>query len=364
MRKNTVKFNLKNKPDFYKEVVSRVNSYFKTHNISKKGNAEMVFKTIFMCSLYFIPYFLIVNDFFDTNLAHLGMWALMGLGMSGIGLSVMHDANHGAYAKNTDTNRYIGYIINFIGGYHINWKIQHNVLHHTYTNIQGLDDDISKNNTLRLSPHQKRLGFHKYQIFYAPFLYSILSIYWFLGKDIEQTIKYGKENLVQEQGLSIRRAAIEIFFVKMAYLGLFVVLPIVYATVPWWVSVGGFLLMHAICGQILALIFQCAHVLEETDFFEPTESLHMENSFAIHQMRTTANFANSNRLFSWCVGGLNYQIEHHLFPHICHVHYRAISKIVKSTAAEYDVPYNHHTTFIGALRSHFKQLHHLGIGTV
>lgn len=362
MRNNSVKFNIQNNPDFYKEVVKRVNNYFKINNLSKKGNAEMVLKTVFMCCLYFLPFFLIVSGQLTTFWSNMSMWVLMGLGMSGIGLSVMHDANHGSYSKNAKVNHTVGLIINFIGGYHINWKIQHNVLHHTYTNIQGMDDDISKNNTLRLSPHQKQQNFHKYQIFYAPFLYSILSLYWFLGKDIEQTIKYGKENLVQEQGISIRRAALEIFIAKFAYLILFVILPIIYSPIAWWQSLCGFLLMHAICGQILALIFQCAHVLEETDFFETTQSSNMENSFAIHQMRTTSNFANGSTFFSWCIGGLNYQIEHHLFPNICHVHYKHISKIVKSTAEEFEVPYNHHVTFFDALKSHFKQLNNLGVG--
>jgi linoleoyl-CoA desaturase len=364
MRRKSVNFNVHSQPEFYREVVKRVNSHFKNSNISKQGNIDMVLKTIFMCSIYFIPFFFLISGTVSSVSGNIGLWALMGFGMSGIGLSVMHDANHGSYSKNNSINKFVGYIINFIGGYHINWKIQHNVLHHTFTNIQGLDDDISKNNTLRLSPHQNLLSFHKYQIFYAPFLYSILSLYWFLGKDIEQTIKYGKENLVQDQGISIRRAAIEIFFTKIAYLLLFVIAPMMLAPIAWWQTMLGFLLMHAICGQILALIFQCAHVLQETDFFMPNETGSMENSFAIHQMRTTANFANNSTYFSWFIGGLNFQIEHHLFPNICHVHYKDISKIVKSTAVEFNVPYNHHPTFLGALKSHFTQLNLLGTGLV
>ncbi len=364
MRGEGVKFNIHSQPEFFREVVKRVNNHFKTTNQSKFGNNAMVFKTVFMCALYFIPLSLILTQSVTSVWGNMGMWALMGFGMSGIGLSVMHDANHGSYSKNKQVNYFVGLIINFVGGYHINWKIQHNVLHHTFTNIQGLDDDISKNNTLRLSPHQEQKAFHKYQIFYAPFLYSILSLYWYLGKDIEQTIKYGKENLVQEQGISIRRAAIEIFFAKIGYLFLFIILPIMLSSILWWQTMLGFLLMHAICGQVLALIFQCAHVLEETDFFIPDESGSMENSFAIHQMRTTANFANGSTVFSWLVGGLNYQIEHHLFPNICHVHYKDISPIVKATALEYNVPYNHHVTFLDALKSHFNMLNNLGVGKV
>ncbi len=364
MRDGAVKYNLKNKPEFFKEVVKRVNYHFKSSNISKHANSNMVFKTVFMICLYFIPLILIVTNVVQSSWANFLMWTLMGLGMSGIGLSVMHDANHGAYSKHKKINKLIGLIINLVGGYQVNWKIQHNVLHHSFTNIEGLDDDISKNGVLRLSPDQKKRPIYKYQVFYAPFLYSILSLYWFLGKDFEQTYKYGKENLVQEQGISIGRAMIEIFFTKLGYIGLFIILPISFASVPWWQSLLGFLLMHAISGQILALIFQCAHVLEETDFFIPAESGTMENSWAIHQMKTTSNFANDSTWFSWFVGGLNFQIEHHLFPHICHVHYKDISKIVKSTAEEYNIPYNQHQTFLGALKSHFKILNQLGIGAI
>ena len=305
MRRKSVNFNVHSQPEFYREVVKRVNSHFKNSGQSKHGNSSMVMKTVFMCALYFVPFGFIISGLVSSVSGQMALWAIMGLGMSGIGLSVMHDANHGSYSKNNKVNQVVGLIINFIGGYHVNWKIQHNVLHHTYTNIQGLDDDISKNNTIRLSPHQKQLAFHKYQIFYAPFLYSILSLYWFLGKDIEQIVKYGKEKLVEDQGISIRQAALEIFIAKSSYILLFIAIPIYFSPILWWQTMLGFLLMHAICGQILALIFQCAHVLEETDFFEPSESGSMENSFAIHQMRTTSNFANGSTYFSWFIGGLN-----------------------------------------------------------
>ena len=364
MRVDAVKFNVHSNPEFFREVVKRVNLHFKQTKKSKHADGRMVFKSIFMCALYFVPLIFILTNVVSSLAGNLAMWALMGFGMAGIGLSVMHDANHGSYSSNKKVNYFIGLIINFVGGYHINWKIQHNVLHHSFTNIHGLDDDISKENALRLSPHQKKKAKYKYQAFYAPFIYSILSLYWYLAKDIEQCVKYSKENLVQEQGISVRRAAIEITFAKIGYLLLFIILPMVFASISWWQTLLGFLLMHAICGQILALIFQCAHVLEETDFFLPSKTGSMENSWAIHQMRTTANFANGSAMFSWFVGGLNFQIEHHLFPNICHVHYRAISPIVKSTALEFDIPYNHHVTFMGALKSHFKTLHQLGIGAI
>ena len=138
------------------------------------------------------------------------------------------------------------------------------------------------------------------------------------------------------------------------------VLPIVVMSAPWWVITLGFFMMQFICGVILALVFQAAHVLEETTFCVPDTEGNVESNWAIHQMQTTANFAHGGRIFSWFIGGLNYQIEHHLFPNICHVHYKDLSVIVKQTAEEYGVPYIEFPTFYSALKSHFKFLHKLG----
>jgi len=290
------------------------------------------------------------------------MWALMGLGMSGIGLSVMHDANHGAYSNNKHVNNALGFLLNFIGGYPPNWKIQHNVLHHSFTNIHGHDEDIDKKGIIRFSPTQKRKGIYRFQVFYAPFLYGILSIYWLIAKDFEQLVRYNKRNLLKGQGLTMKRALTETIINKTWYIGLFLVLPMLLSSVLWWQTLLGFLLMHLISGLVLALIFQAAHVLEETNFYEVSSTGTVENNWAIHQLKTTANFANGSVLFSWFIGGLNYQIEHHLFPNICHVHYRKISSIVKETAKKYNVPYYQHKTFFGALKSHFTMLNQLGTG--
>jgi linoleoyl-CoA desaturase len=132
----------------------------------------------------------------------------------------------------------------------------------------------------------------------------------------------------------------------------------------WWGTLLAFFWMHFIAGMVLALIFQPAHVINETEFYVPNEDLTVENHWAIHQLKTTANFANNSPIFSWYVGGLNYQVEHHLFPNICHVHYNKISKIVKETAKEYGVPYYSGQSFFGAVHNHFSMLNKLGKGLV
>ncbi len=356
-----VKFNKDDKPEFFKELRKRVNQHFKDKNISKHANSAMVFKTVFMLCLYFTPLILMLTGVVTSFGAVTTMWLIMGFGMSGIGLSVMHDANHGSYSKNPNVNKVVGFVINFIGGFHANWKIQHNVLHHSYTNVHDHDEDIDKG-VMRFSPNQEQKGIYKFQAFYAPFFYSIMTIYWFIAKDFEQLFRYHKKDLLAGQGLTFTSALFQIIFHKIWYVLLMLVLPLMLVQLVWWQTLLGFLIMHFICGLILALIFQPAHVIEETAFFVADETGSVENSWAIHQLRTTANFANDSTLFSWFVGGLNFQIEHHLFPNICHIHYKDISSIVKQTAMEYDVPYHQHKTFYDAVKSHFSLLNELGTG--
>lgn len=356
-----VKFNVEDQPEFFKELRQRVNQYFKEREISRHADWNMKFKTGFMIALYIIPLSLLIAGVTQTFGWSLLMWVLMGLGMSGIGLSIMHDANHGAYSNNKTLNNILGSTVNLIGGYHINWKIQHNVLHHSFTNIHEHDEDIQKA-ILRLTPDTKRKPFHRLQVIYAPMLYSLMTIYWFLSKDFEQLIRYDKKNLLGTQGKTFKQALLEVSLYKVAYIVVTIILPLTIGGQVWWHFLIGFLVMHFICGMILALIFQPAHVIEETEFFHIDETGSVENNWAIHQLKTTANFANGSRFFSWFIGGLNYQVEHHLFPNICHVHYRNISPIVKATAQEFNIPYHEHKTFYGAVKSHFTLLYKLGNG--
>lgn len=357
----SVTFNKKDQPEFFKVLNKRVNQYFQDKGISKKGNLNMKIKTIFMLFLYFTPFVLMLTGVVTGFWPIIGMWAIMGLGMSGLGLAVMHDANHGSYSSNQKVNDFVGFIIHFIGGYHINWKIQHNVLHHSFTNVEGFDEDIEAG-VMRFSPAQERKGIFKYQVFYAPFLYALLTLNWFFVKDFDQLSRYKEKDLLKTQNITYGQAIRRVIFHKIWYFLLFIVLPIAVLSISWWQVMLGFLLMHFICGEILSLIFQPAHVLEETDFYETDESGSIENNWAVHQVRTTANFGNGSKWFTWFVGGLNHQVEHHLFPHICHVHYPEISKIIKETTAEFNLPYHQHKTFFGALRSHFTLLHKLGTG--
>lgn len=346
--------------EFITELKNRVNNYFNTKGISKYANFQMVLKTVAMFSMYLVPLSLILFGQFENVWIHLGLWAMMGVGMAGIGLSVMHDANHGSYSRYKWVNKLLGSSIYLLGGNPVNWRIQHNVLHHSFTNIDGLDEDISPVSLLRFSPHKPLRPLHKYQHWYAWPLYGLMTMMWVLTKDFKQILRYRKLKLTQTQGKSFAAHLADVITSKTIYYALILILPLIFAPIAWYWVISGFVLMHFIGGFILTCVFQPAHVVPFADFPLPDDKGSMENSFAIHELATTSNFAPNNRLLSWYVGGLNYQVEHHLFPDICHIHYRDISKIVSKTAKEYALPYYSLPTFSSALKAHWTMLRQLG----
>lgn len=353
------RFKGENKTDFYRVLIQRVDAYFIENNLSKYANSKMMVKTVVMFSLYLVPYVLILSG----KLPLYAMWictAVMGLGLAGIGMSIMHDANHGAYTASPFWNNFIGYSLNLIGGDAANWKIQHNKLHHTYTNIHGFDMDIKENAGLRFTPAVKHRAIQRIQVFYVFILYALQTFFWVLLKDFLNFFQYAKNNHDDGNGAGRVKRFLVIVSTKLFYISYALLLPYWVLDVAWWQVLIGFMTMHAVGGFVLAVVFQLAHVIDGIHFPEPDANGVIANDWAVHQLHTTANFAPSNKWLSYYVGGLNYQIEHHLFTRICHVHYPAIAPIVKQTAEEYNLPYRSHTTFAAAFASHITLLGKLG----
>ena len=359
MNYSSIQFS-KNRNDFFVTLTQRVNQYFKTKGISKHANFNMVLKTVFMYTLYLVPYVLMITGIVSGLGWMLALCLIMGVGIAGIGLSIMHDANHGAYSAKPWVNKLLGYSLNVVGGNAFNWKMQHNVLHHTYTNIHDVDEDISPRGILRLSPDSEWKSFHRFQYLYAWFAYGLMTLAWVLVKDFARLSKYEKDGLVAKQKANLTTEWIILVATKVVYFLYIFVLPVYLLPITWWHALIGFLVMHYVAGFILAVIFQPAHVVEGTEYLMPDENGNLENTWAIHQLHTTTNFAKRNRILSWYVGGLNYQVEHHLFPNICHVHYKEISAIVEQTAHEFGLPYKNKERFRDAMVGHFRMLKELG----
>ena len=340
--------------EFYSTLKKRVDEYFKTKNISETGDWRMVTKTVILLSVYFTAYAILFTSF-ATMWVMIGMVVILGICTAAIGFNVAHDAIHGSYSKNDNVNYLVGFAMNLIGGNRYVWSITHNIIHHTYTNIHEFDEDIEiAPGLVRLSQYQKHTPMHRVQQYTAFLLYGFASFFWVLVKDYKKMYQKDIGPYIDKKHPT--KEFVLLFFTKAIYYTYTIILPLIFLPITWWQFLIGYLLMHMVAGIILGVVFQLAHTVEATDQTALSNSGVIDNNWAIHQMETTSNFAMNSRIINWYVGGLNFQVEHHLFPRVCHVHYPAISKIVKQTADEFNVPYNYHQTFMSAVRSHFRLL--------
>jgi len=344
---------------FFRTLNSKVNNYFKENNLPKTGNWKLHLKTIILFSVFLAPYFLII---FLTTIP---FWLLlifsivMGIGMAGIGMNVMHDGNHGSYSNKNWVNKLMGGTIYILAGNVYNWQVQHNVLHHTYTNIPGHDEDLEAGRVIRFTKDAKWYSFHKFQHYYSIFLYGLLTFNWAITTDFKQMKSYLKRKLSYGEAKSPKILWTTLVITKVIYFSIWLVIPMLLG-ITWWKVLSGFFVMHYTAGLILSVVFQLAHIIDDTTNPTPNDSGEIENTWAIHQLFTTVNFAPKSWIVNWYTGGLNHQVEHHLFPHISHVHYSKLAKIVKETAQECNLPYHEYKTMRGAVIAHFKHLRELG----
>jgi linoleoyl-CoA desaturase len=352
-----VRFTKRDESRFLAESKARTAAYFAELGRSDKADARMVLKTVVILATAIGSYAAIMSNRFSAW-EMLGLSVLLGLAIAGMGFSIAHDALHGAYSHHPIVNRLLGLSFDLVGANSYMWKITHNVIHHTYTNINGVDEDLSVSPLLRLSPDAEHRWFHRYQHLYGFAAYGLATLNWFFVKDYWQFSK--RELGPYRDKRHARSAWITLVLTKLFCVVYMIVLPWLLLDVAWWQVGIGFLVMHLVAGITLGVIFQLAHIAEGVAFPQPASDGQMAEQWAIHQMQTTTDFAHGNRVLSWFIGGLNYQVEHHLFPQVCSVHYPAIAKIVAEVAAETGVPYHYTPTLRAAIGSHYRMLKQLG----
>jgi linoleoyl-CoA desaturase len=274
-------------------------------------------------------------------------------------MGVMHDAIHGSYSKNKKVNKLLGYTFNLIGANAAVWRIQHNVLHHTYTNINEADDDLNAPFFLRFSPHAKHYWLHQYQHLYIWFFYGISTLSWITTKDFVRLKRYKDLGFLDKKN-EFNKTLIGMIGWKLFYYSYALVLPLIMVPLPWWLILLGFISMHFVTGLLVSIVFQVAHIMPVNNFPLPDEHGMMEEDWYSHQFATTTNFSPRSKFIFWIIGGLNYQIEHHVLPDVCHIHYKRITKIVAETAQEYGMPYNVKKDLFQAIWDHTKMLYLLG----
>lgn len=338
------------------ELKSKISEYFLEVGRSTTGNYKLFVKAVTLMVGFIFIYIHLV--FFTPAV----VWqvlesVLLGCLVAAIGFNVMHDGAHGSFSKYKWVNYLAAFSLNILGGNSFIWNIKHNIIHHAYTNIDGVDDDIDIQPWLRMSSTQKKYKMHKYQHLYFWILYSLLYIFWVFILDYQ---KYFKRKVGQMPFKKMKLSDHFIFWgFKFVHFFLFVGLPVYMVGFESWVI--SYLIFTLVAGFVLSLVFQLAHTVEHTAFLMPdAESGKMQDEWAIHQLKTTANFATKSKVITWLVGGLNFQIEHHLFPKISHVHYPAICKIIKEVCEKHGIHYIEFKNLRFAIASHVAFLKQMG----
>ncbi|MEP7262919.1 MAG: acyl-CoA desaturase [Bacteroidota bacterium] len=350
-----ITFNNKVSP-FTDTLKARIQQYFENNKLELTGNRHLFVKTIILVSSLILIYVLLV--FFTPPVwISIVLCALLGVNFAAIGFNVMHDGAHGSYSGKKTINEIMAYSLNLMGGSSYIWKIKHNLIHHSFTNVEGMDDDIDIRPFMRVNEDQPRYWFHRFQHIYFLLLYGMSYFLWVYFQDFQ---KYFSKKIGDTP---LRKMSVKDHFIfwisKLVYISVFVIIPIF--KIGLADTLIGYGIAVFVCGVMIAVVFQLAHVITETSFPRPDENTSkINNEWAVHQLETTANFSTHNKFVSWLVGGLNFQVEHHLFPRISHVHYPAISKLVRDTCAEFNVVYLEHPTVISAVRSHIKHLRIMG----
>ena len=343
---------------FARDVRKNVHAYFTERGLSTKGDLGLAIKVVVMLTLYVAPLVLLIA------LQLTGWWAVlsavvMGVGMAGLGMSVMHDGVHGSASRHQWVNSLLGSSMNLMGSSVLTWRIQHNGMHHTHTNIDQVDGDLDSRGLLRFSEHAPLKDIHRFQHLHAFFFYGLLTITK-LVVDFQTLSAFNRSGMTQAQKVDPRAAMWRLVGVKIIYITLFLGLPLAFSALPWWGVLGCFVLTHFVASVILGTVFQLAHIVEEATQPLPNVAGVISMDWTVHELHTTANFTRNNRVLGWYIGGLNFQVEHHLFPHICHIHYHRIAPIVERTAREHGIPYHHNPTLWGALGSHVRRMKALG----
>ena len=343
--------------DFYHELRCRVDDYFRTNGLRRRDCPRMYVKTAVILSWFAASYGLLVFAVPAWWIA-VPLAVSLSLSLAAIGFNIMHDGGHGAYSDRPWLNKLTATALDMLGGSSYMWNQQHNVMHHSYANITGHDEDINLGFMGRVSPHQRRFAFHRFQHFYLWALYGMLPLKWQIFDDFHNLItgQIGGHRFKRPRGsdLAIFIAGKALFFT----LALGIPTLVLHS---FWLAVACYAAVSFVQGLALSIVFQVPHCGEQSAFPMPSgETGRMQTPWAVHQVRTTVDYARGNRLLSWFVGGLNFQIEHHLFPRVCHVHYAAIAPLVEATCRDFGLQYKAYDTFFAGVRSHYRLLRRMG----
>jgi linoleoyl-CoA desaturase len=343
---------------FSKALSLRVDDYFQGRRISRHANLEMIAKTVLGFALFIATYAWLLAGRLSA-LQVVGVYVVHGFAQLYMAFNIAHDANHGAYSKSRRVNRVVSCVFDLVGASSYMWRLLHNDSHHAFVNIREADTTLVSGHVFRFTPQDERRPYHRYQHLYAPVLYCLSTLDWVLTKDFRwlfTELSFGNKKIVRHP-----RGELTLLFAgKAFYYTYMLVIPLLYLDAPWYSVVAGFIVMHLLLGFSIALIFQPNHFNEEAAYPQADDDGQIANNYIQHIFDTTSDYARGNPFACWILGCLNLHVIHHMFPGVCHVHYPALTKIVKATAEEYGLSYRENKTITGAFLAHLRWLKVLG----
>ncbi len=342
-------------------IVQAKDEYLKTYKTKGTGDWRLWHKAIVLFSLFFFLYYLLV--FSNASLFWKGAGCVgLSIVIASIGFCVMHDANHGAFSQKRWVNRLMSFSLNFLGAISYFWRQKHNIDHHTYTNIEGMDHDVDAP-LLRMHPAKKWYWYHRFQFLYCWVMYSVLYLAWVFLNDFQKYFSYSATDIRNKKTKEKRLMPLEEHFIfwgtKLWYVFLFIYLP--WSQVGWEHFWRGYLIVMFGTGLLISVVFQIAHVVQKTLQVSTTHLVANKEEWMAHQLATTADFGTKSRILSWWLGGLGFQVEHHLFPKISHIHYKELHKRIKAVCDSFGKGiHKEYSTFSAGIADHAVYMFKLG----
>jgi linoleoyl-CoA desaturase len=340
--------------DFYRILHKRVFDSFGGNSIH--ANGWMWMKIIFYFTFFLLSYGALFFTGGNT-IAFIILFLVNGLLMLGIIFNVAHDAAHNTLSPHKRLNKILYYTsFTLLGNNPFVWKKYHIESHHLYTNVEGSDIDVIKNAFIRLNDDDAYKPHHRYQQYYAPLLYIFYSLNFVIVRDIAAL--FGRKDRTIVLALPLREKLFYAFY-KLVYFSYALIIPLLFCAPHWTIILVAFFGSHFLNSLIICSVLACNHQVDETSHTSPPVNGKLDKSWASHQMEANLDYNPESRMLNFLVGGFNAHTVHHLFPGVCHIHYPKLIPIIRQTAKEHGIHYNE-TTYLKAMRSHFRFLEKMG----
>lgn len=342
---------------FLREANQLCRSYFKENQLSPFANSRWWTKFALILVALISSYLLVILNPSTSIFLHILSMVFFNLVCMAFGLNIAHDASHNALFRSKKTNYWFTKAFDFIGISGYVWTLRHVRSHHKYTNVPEMDADLAKQNIIRLSPTSKILPHHKFQVYYAILIYAHYTLLLVYVKDL---IFLFSKDVGSEKGLSHPpRDVLITIFGKVLYTTYALIVPLLVLDIqPGWIVLA-FYLSHLVTSVTAFMVLFTTHFQDDTAFPTVNDKDKVNMDWATHQLACTADFAPSSTLITWATGGLNLHLAHHLYPGICHIHYPAVTRIIKECASKHGLAY-HANSWPLAIASHWRFLYRMG----